>query len=131
MHRQSLVSFRTPNGIFRTTVGVGDCKESMKHGCRFDQPPVRCSPYSIAELPEGSAIRAANYRTARPFIYAFLPMPAIRRRGICLESAAAHPTQSCCQLATFPEKPLNFIEAKGTLRNNAPAVLSQQRNFGQ
>jgi hypothetical protein len=34
------------------------------------------------------------------------------------------------QTATIAEKTMIFIEAKGTLGNNAPAVLSQQRNFG-
>jgi hypothetical protein len=33
-------------------------------------------------------------------------------------------------VATNPEKIRNFIEAGSTLGNNAPAVLSQQRNFG-
>ena len=129
-HRQCLVSPRTPNGIFRTT-GIGDCQKSMQHHRTRRPATGAMQPYSIAELPKESGIRAANHRTARPVTYAFLPMPAIRRRGICLDSAAAHPTRSCCQLATFPEKPLNFVEAKGTLRNNARAVLSQQRNFGQ
>jgi hypothetical protein len=34
------------------------------------------------------------------------------------------------QTATIAEKTMIFIEAEGTLGNNAPAVLSQQRNFG-